>query len=732
MRGVSRRSSRARALLYAQRLIQKLPEDDRRGLDARAYAWMMAGFCRLAGRDGWLANRTGQERTELCNLVFTYNRADLLTLEAIAADPDHEFAQIAGLLQVRLVEWSKMTAQTFNTIFEASEANPACIRLLHGGYYQAGVSAGHRITEMAPALFHSYLAWSGPRLADLPEPVAELLGQMPRREWQLADAAAFGWAMIMSERESPEPHELSYAALGEMISDTNFMHVMQRALFMQEMWGVSTVDFLRESSPYIRNHPYVLWLVVLAYDRRAVNETLRRALSEVELGDMNILGIRPLFNHMSSELAFANMTWQEGWFAVQDYQMRDDAEVIRDILSNQGNERGISLTQWMGHRSPKHPVRIAQLVRWTDLSEDDLAEYAEQYVEHAAVMRAFYSRAMAEDDFETARYYARLMAGRSPSYWTLSRLAQLELWQGDEEAWLAALEKVLEQPSYGLDHSMAYIAIAQTLMSWGQYEEALPYSEEASEAYSWKALNNYAWNLYAVGRHEDAAEVFHAMNVRYGGRHWLNFCVRMGMKDQAAEAWAANEEALRADAEDSGPSHYPRNHYYMLLAIGQRDTALREIRAMVDSHEYPVYSRELINGVLLADELGQIEQRDAWLAMLRDYPLEDGQRVRLSLLGDLFAEVYAGGAVDLGSLEAWMDVHDDGDRGQAYLLAWFLHNREGFDPEVVEAYLLEEVAEASLSDHIAGMACRQLERRGVELPMLALPSGDAHTRTPPE
>ncbi|MFL5241015.1 MAG: hypothetical protein ACJ8FY_02820 [Gemmataceae bacterium] len=261
---------KARALLYAQRMVVKQGGKGLSGSWHRAYAFALAG-CHKAALDD-LENAKDDLRALKSGKDAPRNRppAWVPLIEALArfesdvlaesASGDH--GELAGLLHFLAVEHHETLSLTAKTARQILKQNPECYRVADPLADFGGLSNQHEFTVSIPRVFTETFPQRLAEMPDLPEKVAALIKEKSAEPTMLA-------ALVEAGR-SPKDADLSWTVLARLAQDLRFLTTYRRLHFMANVWSVPVAEYLQETLPLVASdHPYraLLAAFILTPDR---------------------------------------------------------------------------------------------------------------------------------------------------------------------------------------------------------------------------------------------------------------------------------------------------------------------------------------------------------------------------------------------------------------------------------------------------------------------------------
>jgi hypothetical protein len=244
---------------------------------------------------------------------------------------DPHAGQLAALLRFLAVDQVGGRTWPVQTALEALETIPECYRVHNTLCAFAGVSTLHSATLAPVKLAGETIYGRVDSMPGLPQKVGAVIRAKNLVCSQL-------WQMLVKRRPpSPEGEflfrqhlmdallgegelnavnagkvpafdsgEPSWAVLGGLIRELSFVQVGNRARFEYEQWSVPTEEWLKQSSPLVKGHPYRPFLEIYAWMEQKRKDAASR-LTKMDLSGCD-LGALPLFNSRSST-EFVGEVW---------------------------------------------------------------------------------------------------------------------------------------------------------------------------------------------------------------------------------------------------------------------------------------------------------------------------------------------------------------------------------------------------------------------------------------
>ncbi len=476
------RAFKACSLLYAQRLVVRLPKNPA-SLQHRAYALALTGLHNHALLDLAAAEALGEAADDGNRRTAAWVKLlDLLCrfdFEHLAQEfDDEQYGPLAAVFHFLTLENRETPRRTIESAFQALNKNPFCFRVVDGMYDVSGVSMLHRITEYGPAMHEAMLRQQMPRLPGLPESAKELL--------DVGEDEVVNAANLVAELHSQgtkDGNEFSWQVLAKLTAETNFCHVWTRAHFMHHMWSVPVDNYLREVAPLIESHPYQKFVNMTGYDDAQLAELMNSTLSNLHRSSLPPQAQLKLLASVEDidRRQFNNIRRSEKPPIDQTHR----ALTLRMHATREKADR-LKVAEQILEISKHSPVGIAFKIKSDGkLSKEEVEELTKPYRHHPAVLRALAeSPPMQGVQKKFLEEYVRL----SPDYSAVSRLADWHKFEGDIDNWLATLERYLKLPPIGLEHGRIRVDIAEHFMGKKEWDRALPYAEAAAESYAQWAM----------------------------------------------------------------------------------------------------------------------------------------------------------------------------------------------------------------------------------------------------
>ncbi len=236
---------KARALLYAQRLVARQSKDPS-ALWHRAFAQALVGLHANAIADLAAAEAVGKPaRPTWVDPISALVRCDAKALEAKAGAN----SKLASLLRLTLLEFPATPNITLPAASDVLKLEPDCYRAIDTMCVIRAVSTLHVVTLLGPQTLEQTLPKKLKAIESLPRPVQAFL--------EKPEGGSFELAGLLEQADGPhdDAGELSWSALGHLIRETQFVQVYRRLYFLKFIWSVPVDDFWDQSPGWVEGHP---------------------------------------------------------------------------------------------------------------------------------------------------------------------------------------------------------------------------------------------------------------------------------------------------------------------------------------------------------------------------------------------------------------------------------------------------------------------------------------------
>ena len=701
----AQKAYRARALLYAERLLHRTGETPE-SLRTRAYARSLAGLPAAAKEDLKKARRLApadEEPPGFVPVLEAHSAGDERQLAVLAKRGDRHDRVLANLLRLADARLAGSDRHV-NSVAEAIlDDEPACARALDAlieTTMPLGTRRGaqDRILATGPDWLYGPLS-----KAHLPLPV-KFRGDDddPRTEPVLRQRLTE--KILTDEMLREDASEPSLFALGRLIEEEGF--IQAGGVIGVHRWalGVDADDLIERTLPWAWHHPLRPYLESFVWDQASSSAPYKAALLQLAREEL-VPAHKPLLDALIRTDGDNREEIEYFFWNNCDLTSFDLTWLVYQAGTSEERRRQVRRLERV---APDAATTVALLARYDgDRVAGRATEWETRFVDNAFVMKALGELHVEELNIEEALRCFTTAAETIPDHSTLFRLADIYLYLGDDDRYVQTLMDSLAYPSPGLEDAKANEKLAYHYMRLGDYRKALPYGQAAADSYSGWGLQCAAHCYEGLGDFDAAETLYRAISERYRGSDvaWYAWCLRTGRGDVEAARAAAQETFGRWRQFDTDGRRKSTFAFYD-LAEGRFAEALD---LYVQASDASGIERETLFAALLADQLGDSALRDERLAKVlsgsvSNYSLDYcAEAIRDDLAGRRLEADAALAGVRRTSY-AW------GVATEAYfLLGWYFENRDRLE-EARQFYRLAAASPVigTQADILASIALRRL------------------------
>lgn len=565
----------ARALLYAERMVQTTGEQKSIARAHRAYVRAMVGMHAAALEELKQIEilQSQQESPEKlpawCALIDPYCKFKRQEWPAAVPD-DGDLSQ----LKQRLTLEQYIVLCDERLLFEAARQALRVCPEAYEGYDALAVLvsplAVKRIgANYGPAAMGSLLPDRVATLPELPKEVEKDIDpdQRPLLETQgdpnpndpfSALPSVLARDLIAATARGDETGEPSWAVLGELIEEEEFVQAANYTRVLTDATESSLAKYVEAILPLIKGHRYSRYV-----ESYSVNMYREPAKYEEIIGDMEFVEPNGYMAPMLARVWGANdekgqprRGERASWLAFfrHDFTLQgmlDPALRLDNWWSSipvAGQEDIISDLKSISPHAPQvlrmtiHHVgrpTLEQIKSWQEQVADDPTVFER-------LGGLYHAQKQYDDAIRCYEKSIELSPGRESAY---ASLADSYRAAGEEEKWLPTLERFLKVESLGLEHAHIHEKIARDFISKNEWEEAEPHALEAANTWSGSGLALAAFVYEGLNRWDESEKWVREESTSYptySGDEWYFWCRRTGRGDTKSARKVA-EEYFSAD-----------------------------------------------------------------------------------------------------------------------------------------------------------------------------------------
>jgi hypothetical protein len=531
---------KARALLYAQRLVARSP-DRPWGLWHRAFALALVGRPRDAQVDLESAKKLAAGSKDVppwLELIDAFAHCDTKRLEGRKGPGEN----LAALLRMLTFEYPAGWAINVQTSRAVLQLDPLCFRAADVMCDSQGVRTQHVSTVIGPQALERFF----------PEDLASLQAlPASSKDGLEAEVPIRGLALLLQkagdpDRDSGEP---SWAVLAHLIRETQFVQTWRRIHFMKRQWGVEVDEFWNQARPDVAAHRYRAFLETYALPPQESAQSFRQLAEHIDLSDVEVTA-RPMVYQLSlSPVQRGKDAWDMAF-----WHGDNTSGEMADLLAYKKSGYEVKAAEQLMIVCADHPFARATLIRlaW-DKVKDKVAEWEKQAPDNPSIMQAIGQHWSDAKNYDEARRVLKRYIEVSPDLWGYRTIAESYKAQGDMVRWQETLDDFVNKvEDLGLDHAKVRVELAEYFMNRKEWDKAMVYAEDAGQSWAQWAMDCAA-KCAEGAEHWEQAETWHQRNAeRYASAvyDWYLFCKRTGHGNVAAAAKFTLEYILSLNQDD--------------------------------------------------------------------------------------------------------------------------------------------------------------------------------------
>jgi tetratricopeptide (TPR) repeat protein len=659
------RAFKARALLYAQRLVARDSESPW-GFWHRAFAWALVGRHGDALADLALAKQKSQgknagETPEWVELVDAFAHFDSGSL----ARKEGPKAKLPALLCMLTLSFPRTITIGLQSAKDVVALQPDCFRAHDAMCDFQGVSTQHMTTMLAPQALEQFLFEKVPGLEGIP---ANLKEQLANRQAITQAAELFDKAGT-PDFDAGEP---SWGALGRMVRETRFVQIFRRLYFMKVLWSVPVDEYWNEVREEIAGHRYSGYLesMTLAQDAQT---KFRQFADSLDLTD-----IETTETEMSRSLWSLGRPHDQAAWTVATAHEDETAEMARTLWNAEESTK-LAYAREILKVSPFHAYARAILISkdWANVKDQVAAWEKESGVSPAVLAQLGWHYSENKQYADAERVLTRYI-GLSPDFWAFRALAGNFKAQGKIDRWQATLDEFLKKvEDPGLDHARVRVEIADYYMGLAQWDKAKPYAEDAAATWA-------EWAMQCAGRCAEgqkdwqrAESWYRRVTERYAPSSWAVwyfFCKRTGQGDLAAARESVDRYVSQlANRPDLHNEEYSACFYWL-------DGRLEKANAdFARAYQNRTSISAALCLAMIADDQKNVARRNELIKELvtkhKDKAPKTVELCRM-FLDTVFAPPGSNRPLDVLAVDRVLQSIEADGRGNAeFFVGWFLKNQ---------------------------------------------------------
>jgi tetratricopeptide (TPR) repeat protein len=672
---------KARALLYAQRLVMRTPGRSW-GLWHRAFAEALAGLHKDALAD--LAQAKTYADFEYDSIAPATAWVSLIEGAALGEASKHQFqggplAPLAALLRMNEIELESAPNLLLRAASEVLTVDPECYRAIDAMCSVPTLRNLRRFTALGPQVIDQSVPKSLKSISGLPKGVADHLEDIGFGATKLAES------LLAAGDHAADPGEPSWGVLGQLIRETTFVQVYRRLHFLKTIESAPVDEFWSAAQGAVADHPFRQFLELFVSAQPAASLASIKFCEQINLTSLGVAELDLLRDGDDGKRDGATAI-RTAIFSHVDHVARDLALLLTKELPSAEVDR-VRLARLLLAVSPRSPLARAASVEhdWEDVKLR-APEWQNEAGGSPALLGALGRHARRVNDLDIANRFLRQYIKLSPDAWAYEMLASVYKSQGDSQRWLATLEEYLKRgDDPGLDQARIQVLVAEHFMNQGAFAKARPFADAAALTSSRSAMTTALRCAEAMNDWKNAELWARRMSERFPEScwdEWFLFCKRTGTGDVESARTFADQYVAVASQHPLGIKRQDLGFFYWLA--GKPEKAIDSFRAAYDSRnalESGFY------GVLVADLVGDTRRRDdLYTSFVKKHRRDAPRTIEVWESLQNAAKNHPGDAVDTHPIDRVMNELTDQSRWHMQFLVGMDLRAHGQD-SVARSYL---------------------------------------------
>lgn len=586
---------KARALLYAQRLVVKQRSS------ANSY-WVRGYVCGILGRHRWALNnfRTAEKLAKRVKGTkppewYAVMKADCVAdVEAVqAAAETGEQQALARYLRLLSVEFTNSHNVRLKAAGLVLDASPDCFRAMDMVAANGSLGTKREASHTGVQYFAKNLYDRIAAVPDLSKPVRKLIATGKAADGDLFDEIDARAKLIRQLRAEglTDRNEPSLSVLAQLIQDVGFLLACRLLEYEKNSLAVNADDSVATLAPLAEGHPFAEWLQCFSSDRAKVIESLKKMIRTVDSTEW-VPSEYPMINQVYYKIdAKEFRKLSEAAFLHSDEVFRDK---LRNVLKFTNKDAKMRSLQVLHRLSPNHPMTVACLIqhdwKW---SAPRVAAWEKKYHNDPDVMSQLGTQYFQQKRFADCERVRKRYVEIGYDKAAYSDLANLYYFLKKYDKWKQTLEEYLTVPAIGLEHARVRMQIARHYMRLKDWQTALPYAAAAAQTGAAWAMLGASECYEGVGDMRSAEAYVRATSQRYRNQsaRWYRWCRRTGEGD--AKSAAVPARAYYRSLLKTATNRQMEEYAFFLLLENEPNNARPVLQTVYDKLRGPNHAVRL-------------------------------------------------------------------------------------------------------------------------------------------
>jgi tetratricopeptide (TPR) repeat protein len=601
----SSRVFKARALLYAERLVGKTGETPF-SLAHRAYARALSGRHGTAlAAVSSAKSAQGQAAPDWLELIDAYCNHKPAVLDGIGGAQ----RELAYYLRMRMTDRPSDEARALQVSNQYLSVNPACCRAVDWLAEMPGLGPQRMTIETGFAKLWPEVYSRLTQVSDLPADVKKIAatamkaGSSPQQEY--ASRTELVRLLRHTASNTGATNGPTWGVLAELIHDVTFVQAWRTLRLEADTLGINADPSLKKIRPLVKDHRLGKFLENFGSDRENARKAMGELMASFEWNRMNTnaFWICTRVGQLLSAETASRATRRTMDLADPFYE---------DIARVHANWPGYHETYKLIDISPEWPQSAALSIAtdWENVKTRS-KEWQEKFSDDPCVLNQLAWKLKDEQPDDAIRCIKKSIR-IVPTIASHRTLAEIYKNEGETALWRATLTAALKLPSFGLEENNLHSSLAYDNMRRKEWNQAWPHAIAAAEGYSAHGLMTAAQAAEGLQDWKKAEAYVRACAERYStsADQWYFWCVRTGRGNMKQAKSLAEQSWKTANESRSGQMWQIATGHIVARKIGEARTVFE---ANVKRHGNLA---SMAFAALLADQEHDTAACDEWFKKL--------------------------------------------------------------------------------------------------------------------
>ncbi|WP_198000436.1 tetratricopeptide repeat protein [Gimesia alba] len=429
---------------------------------------------------------------------------------------------------------------------------------------------------------------------------------------------------LLTQAVKPDQEtEPSLALFANSMKELTFLQATDLMIRLRQMQGVKADVPLQIFLTSVPNHPFKKYLESFAWENGVATEAFQELRFVPD--EYVVPAAYPIFLR-DRKLNLIDKPLESIW---REY-VKNASHVISELAySIDYALPEVQKGAWVPYLRPVSPhspyTAMREIGFKFEQNQDRIPHLLKKYEDSYLLLHAIASQYLVRFDYPHAEWVFKRMYRSDPSYETIYPLIQLAQLQNKSKQELRLRQEALGIPNTLMRRCRQEHDLAEYYLRQGDYEAALPHAERATKSNSGWAMRMQALCHELLGDLDTALEIRQRESKRY--QQWYIF--HAWCRSRGLEPPEQNRTALKPALEYYAKVPLPSNRhlisdqlvYEQLSAVAvvlylenQLKTALEVMQYASEEYDYVGETFPAVLAALIADELGLNQERDKSLS----------------------------------------------------------------------------------------------------------------------